>query len=473
MTNKLVVELFFNEMLTVLAAAVLIVINLLWALLSKTAFSTPAVTTLPQVTAITSNSLMIVNVSFVLAIITAGIVVMTRETVQTRYGIAELAPRLVIGWIAANFAVPICANLIRLANALSTALTGDGVTSKNSLGQMKSVTVDALNNPPSAFLAVIIGLVIAVLTAMLILTWIARLGVLVVLAGIAPIALACHATPYTDPAARLWWRALLGTLATVVLQALALHTALSIFLNPAANMTTLGIPHDPTGTFNLFLVLCLLWVVIKIPGLMRRYVTGGGGHNMAGTLVRMVLIQQLTSMLRIPARRGGGGGRATAAAGGARGGRAVGATGQLSAANTVIPYWRPRMPRPTPSASRPTPTPAGGGSGTGGGGQPSSGRPAVPAGVNPATAMPRTRPAWQSGGGARPARGQQPAPAASPRVPAGTTPATAMPRTRPAWQTPPASPQPAPPPPPQPRRQIPPGVNPGNAMPRRRPTWRR
>ncbi len=468
-----------NGAIAALAGITLAVIKALWGLLSQTAFSTPDVTTLPQVIEITGRSLTIVNVCFILAVVTAGIVVMTKETVQVRYGISELAPRLVIGFVAANFAIPICQQLVVLANALTQALTGDGVASTDSFAHLLRVITDSMNNPANDFLVVVIGLFIATLTGMLLVTWLVRLGVLVVLVGVSPVALACHATPFTDGAARLWWRSMLATLATVVLQALALQTTLKIFLDPNANVAALGIPNDPTGTFNLFIVACLLWVTIKIPGMMRRYVTrGGGGHNVAGLIVRMVLVQQLTGLLRLPFR--GRGGRAAAAAGGASGGRAVGGAtgGQSSAANTVIPYWRPRMPRPTPStrptpsASRPTPTPTGGGGssgGGGGGGQPSSGRPVVPAGVNPATAMPRTRPAWQTGGG-RPARGQQPAPAASPRVPAGTTPATAMPRTRPAWQTPPASPQPAPP---QPRRQIPPGVNPANAMPRRRPTWRR
>jgi hypothetical protein len=411
-----------------LAGAVLAVINLLWGLLSDKAFSTPDVTVLPQVTTITSTSMMIVNASFILAVLATGIIVMTRETVQNRYGIAELAPRLVIGWIAANFAMPICANLIELANAVTTALTGDSITSKDSLTQVRTVTVTALTDPASALFAVIIGLVIAVLTAMLILTWIVRLGVLVVLVGISPVALACHATPYTDGAARLWWRAMLGTLATVLLQALALHVALSIFLDPDANVAPLGIPRDSAGSLNLFLVLCVLWVVIQIPGLMSRYVTaggGGGGRNVAGLIVRMVFMQQLTSMLRLPLRHGARGANRATAAGIARGGRRGGGggltpgrlplpaprgagQGRVGVAwptgRPVWPYTRqelaagvdsytrtvPRRPDPaaTPRSTRPPiraagvqPPPA-----------PSGPRPVIPAGVNPATAMPRTRP---------------------------------------------------------------------------------
>src|SRR6266545_3508807 len=301
---------FGAQLLLWLLGLTLEAIKALWGLLANTAFSTPDVTTLPQVQAITSKSLIVVNVGFILAIITAGITVMTHETVQIRYGVGELAPRLVVGWIAANFSMPICSHLTELANALTQALTGEGVASPGAFGQLLRVVVDAMTNPASTFLSLVIGLIIAVLTGMLLVAWLVRLGVLIVLVGIAPVALACHALPYTDGAARLWWRSFLAVLGTVILQAVALHTALRIFLDPNANVPSLGLPKDPTGVLNLFIVACLLWVVVKIPGLMRRYVTRGGGqHNVAGLIVRMVLVQQLAGLLRLPFRGRGGAGR--------------------------------------------------------------------------------------------------------------------------------------------------------------------
>lgn len=95
-------------------------------------------------------------------------------------------------------------------------------------------------------------------------------GLLVVAVGIAPIALALHGTPQTEGAAKLWWRTILGTLGTVVMQAVALHTTLSIFLNPNTNLTVLGLPGDPGAVMNLLIVVCLLWGVLKIPVPMSR-----------------------------------------------------------------------------------------------------------------------------------------------------------------------------------------------------------
>jgi hypothetical protein len=419
------VAFFGGQLLLWLLGLTLEAIKALWGLLADTAFTTPDVTTLPQVQAIAGKSLIVVNVAFVLAIITAGITVMTHETVQVRYGIGELAPRLVVGWIAANFSMPLCSQLTELANALTGALTGEGVASQGAFAQLLRVTTDAMTNPTSTLLTLVIGLMIAVLTGMLLVAWLVRLGVLIVWVGIAPLALACHATPYTDGAARLWWRTGLACLGTVIVQALALHTALRIFLDPAVNIPSFGLPNDPTGTMNLFIVACLLWVTIKIPALMRRYVTrGGGGNNIAGAFVRLVLVQQLTRMLRIPLPR--------------RGGRAAaGAASGLSVANTVIPYWRPRPPRPTPALARSTRTAA----------STATTAAPTPTGSAPAPAMP----AAATTGARTPAR---------PRVPAGLTPATVMPPRRPSWQvrsrpsgtgwpTPPSAPA-----------QLPPGARP-------------
>lgn len=411
------VSWWFNDAVGWLADAILAVITFLWGLLADTAFSTPDVTSLPQVTAITGTSTVIVNVGFVLAVLTAGIVVMARDTVQIRYGVAELAPRLVIGWVGSNFAVPLCGHLIQLANAVTVALTGSGVTAKGSLARIKTVTVDALTNPPSALLAAILGVMVAVLTGMLLVTWIVRTGVLIALVGVAPLALACHATPYSEPAARLWWRALLGTLAVVVVQAFALHTTLAIFLDPDANLAPLGLPQDPTGTLNLFVVVCLLWVVVRIPALMRRYVTrSNGGHNVAGTLVRVLVVQRLTGLLRNGMSRssmGAGRHRLRGGAGGGSGmpgrrlpppqgagpgrvgiawptGRPVRPYTPEELAAGVDPYTR-LVRRPAPPPIRPA--------GPRTARRSSAPRPVLPPGVTPATAMPKTRPAHVRGTG--------------------------------------------------------------------------
>jgi hypothetical protein len=239
----------------------------------------------------------VVNTGFVIAVIAAGVLLMTRETLQVRYGIGDLGPRLVVGFVAANLAGPITRALIDAANALTTGLTGEDIAQSGAFGQLARTVSAGMGSPGGAVLVAAIGLVIAVLIGMLIVLWLVRLGVLITLAGLAPVALACHSLPFTDAAAKLWWRAMLGTLGTVVLQAFGLHAALSVFLDPNANLTDLGLPADPSGVLNLFIVACLLWAVVKIPGMMRRYITGGGRSGVGGYVLRVLVVQRLTNGL--------------------------------------------------------------------------------------------------------------------------------------------------------------------------------
>ncbi|WP_349876316.1 hypothetical protein ABIH81_19455 [Micromonospora sp. HUAS YX12] len=316
-----------GPILTWFAETVIGALNALWELLSVTAFVSPDVTELPQVTAFASTSLGIVNVCYVLAFLWTAILVMGRDTIQSQVGPGELIPRLVIGLIAANFAIPLCSTVIGLANALTAALTSQDITAPGSMQQLRATTVSALSGQTGAtavsFLLLLIGLLIAVLTGTLLVQWIIRLGVLVVAVGISPIALALHGTPQTEGAAKLWWRTILGTLGIVVIQAVALHTTLRVFLNPDSNLRVLGLPipgGEPAAIMNLLIVVCLLWGVVTIPGLMRRYITQTR-PNALGMIVRVVLVQQLTRGIS----RAFGAGRSTARAAGRVGGGVGGA----------------------------------------------------------------------------------------------------------------------------------------------------
>lgn len=468
-------------------------INTLWALLASTILTTPDVTVLPQVQAITARSVVIVDVVYVLAVIAAGIAVMARESLQARYGLGELVPRLVIGFVAANFATPIVREAITVANALTRALTGQEITANGSFTQLLHIVTGALTDDTQALLTVIIVVVIAVLVASLLILWIMRLVTLILLAGIGPLALACHGLPWTQGAAALWWRTLLACLATVTAQALALHTGLSILLDPNANLPALGLPHEPSATFNLFIVMCLLWMTVRIPGLVRRYVTGGNRQRSAlGSILRFVILQQLTRGLATRVRGLAAGARRPPAGvrgpGGPAGPRGPGGPGGRG--GPMRPTG-PRSPRPGPTApgstsqrtAVPSPQTTGttqpGGSGarwrtgTGWPAGPHTRAPrtpdATPSGTGwPDPPAPRTGGTPGSIGSPRPNANARPRPSGTPAVPgpAGARPPTPL--------VPPHGPQPgrtparatlAPT-----RAPAPPGVNPYRAPAGARPT---
>jgi hypothetical protein len=271
-------------------------LNAVWKLLAATLFHLPDVTGLTQVQALTSRSLLVVNTCYVLAIVLTGLAVMTHGTLQIRYGASELLPRLVIGLGAANFAVPVCTTITTTANALVLALTGQGIATDASLGQVLALISKELTDPVAALLVAVIGVILIVLVLMLLAGWISRFIALILLCGIAPVALACHGSPWTEGAARLWWRCMGGLVLTVILQALALNTSLAILLDPSQDLSRFGLPGgDSTGLLNLLCIVVLLWMTARIPSLVRRYLTQSGGRpNILAAMVRLVIAQQAT-----------------------------------------------------------------------------------------------------------------------------------------------------------------------------------
>ena len=57
------------------------------------------VSVLPQVQAIAGKGALVVDASFILAIIAVGVATMVGDSVELRYGIKQLIPRLVVGFV--------------------------------------------------------------------------------------------------------------------------------------------------------------------------------------------------------------------------------------------------------------------------------------------------------------------------------------------------------------------------------------
>ena len=297
---------FFDSAVSWLASFATAALQLLWNLLAATVLVSPDVTGLPQVRLISGRTLLVANTCYVLVILAAGILVMTRETVQVRYGIGELAPRLVIGLVAANLATPLCSGIDQSSQRPDRGVDRGTDRRPGAAEQLSRVVTSALNDITGVgrLLVVVIALLILALTVLLFLTFLVRIGVLVALVGIAPAALACHGLPQLDSVARFWWRSLLATLGTVTAQGFLLHAGLSVFLSPEANLPSLGLPVDPDGLVNLFIVVCLLWTTVKIPSVLARIAGGGGTRTPGAYLIRAVFMQQLARGVRLLALHG-------------------------------------------------------------------------------------------------------------------------------------------------------------------------
>jgi hypothetical protein len=221
----------------------------------------------------------VANTCFVLLIVAGGVLVMGHETVQTSYSAKEIAPRLVLAFLAANLSLFVAGQAIPLANALARALLGSGPDPDHVRTTLKTLALAPLDS--SSGLLIMLAIVLAVMALLLVAAYVIRVSLLIVLIAGAPLALACHALPKIEGLAQLWWRAFAGCLGIQVGQALVLGMAVRVFFE-ADRDRVLGLGGSG-HLVDLIVVGCLLWMLLRIPAWVSRLVFGRRGS----TLVRM------------------------------------------------------------------------------------------------------------------------------------------------------------------------------------------
>jgi len=267
-------------------------LNPLLELLSKTLLSTPTPQSLPRIGALWTTSWQLVLACYTMLVLTAGVLVMGYESVQTRHSVKEIAPRIVVGFLAAALSLWAASAAIQIANALSQAVMGEGVEATSAGHTLKNLILDSLHG---GIFIILLGVVLAGMLLVLLVTYIVRVALTIILIVGAPLALMCHALPQTEGIARWWWKAFGGCLAIQLGQSLTLITAMKVFLT-SGGFT----PFGPTrsGLVTLLVSLALLYILIKIPfwilGSMRG---GGGGRSLAASLVRGVVISKTLGLL--------------------------------------------------------------------------------------------------------------------------------------------------------------------------------
>ncbi|GLY71679.1 hypothetical protein [Amycolatopsis taiwanensis] len=275
-------------------------LNPLLDLLSKTLLTTPTPDSLPRIGELWNNSWQILLACYGLLILIAGILVMAYETVQTRHSMKEIAPRLVVGFLAGALSLWVATKAIEIANGLAQAVMGGGLDA-NSAGQtLRNLILGSLNG---GIFIIFIGIFLAGMLIVLLVTYIVRVALTVILIGGAPLALMAHALPQTEGIARWWWKAFGGCLAIQIGQSLALITAMRVFLAPGG-FTLFGPTVD--GLVNLLVALAIMYVLFKIPFWFLGSLRGGGGRSLLGSIVRGFIAYKTFGLLR---GRGDGGGR--------------------------------------------------------------------------------------------------------------------------------------------------------------------
>jgi hypothetical protein len=334
-------------------------VNPLLSLIGETALSTPQPGSIPAVAGAWTTSLAIADVLYVLLVLAGGVLVMSHETLQTSYSVKEIAPRIVCGFVFANLSMVLMTQAITLANALSAALAGHGITP----GTAAKSLVDTLANTVSSggiflVLLTIVGVVLAVILAFI---YVLRLMAIVLLAAAAPLALASYALPQLAWLARWWWRALAAALAIQVAQGLVLTAAVQVFFSPGWLAWDVASPMP-----HLLVTLCLLYIMIRIPFWISRPVLSPFGGSPVRKAARFAFTAAVLSRIS-PVLRGTAAGRPRSRAGSRR------TTGSRPRTGTG-----PR-PRTTGNGSRPPASPGP----QPGAGPPPGGNPAPPSGNTP------------------------------------------------------------------------------------------
>ena len=280
----------FDQILSWLTDRILDSLDLIFNVLTRALYVTPDVTTLPQVAALTTRSVWIVDTVFVLVFVAAGVLTMTSGASATsRYHIKDLAPRIVVGFVAAHLSMLLCGCAIGLANGLVGSLAAGQGDPEAATRAMRSHLAAAAAGQAGQLLFVVILAIIAILVAAAGFGVVVRLALLLVLTAIAPLALACHALPATDGLARSWWRAYTGTLVVPVLQAFTLQAGMWMLTDPTHMLPEIPIAGGAGVVLNLFIVMVLLWTTVKIPGLVRKHVLNSGARNttVVGGMIRI------------------------------------------------------------------------------------------------------------------------------------------------------------------------------------------
>jgi hypothetical protein len=236
-------------------------LNPMLELIGKTVLATPQVAGQDRVGDLWLISLGIADGLLILFVLAGAALVMTHETLHTRYALKEMLPRIALAAILANASLSLSGQMIRAANALSGGFLAGGVDPGEASLQLKHFILAAIAG--SGIFVILLGLVAACLCVFLFILYVVRAALILILVAGAPLMLLMHALPQTEGLARLWWRGMTAALGVQVAQALVLATAVRVFFT-SGGREALGL--SVTGNLvDLLVCLCLFWILIKIP----------------------------------------------------------------------------------------------------------------------------------------------------------------------------------------------------------------
>lgn len=259
-------------------------------LLGRTVLSTPTIDSLPGIGELWNNSFELVVAAYGLFVLIGGILVMGHESIQTRYSIKEIGPRIPAAFLASALSLFFADKLIQLANALTQGVLGDGVKPP-SLGDTFSEAIAALES--GGLFIILTGLVLVIVGIGLLIVYVIRVVVTLILIASGPLFLLCHALPHTDPLARWWWKAITAVLAIQIAQALVLITAVRTFLTGGVQLF-----GSVLSAFGMMIAaIALFYILFKIPFWLLSAVKVSSGRSLLGGLARAYVAAKTFGMV--------------------------------------------------------------------------------------------------------------------------------------------------------------------------------
>lgn len=218
--------------------------------LAEKAFRTPVPTA--GMEALHGGILATSNVLYVLFIVAGGLMAMCYQTVQTRYSVADILPRLVFGFIASNLSFLVAQELVQVSNQLAVAISAEGINAREAAENLRDQT-DVLLEESLVFILLLL-VVVVVLLVVWILTEAVRICMVIVLTVAAPMLLMFHALPQTNRLAELWWRSMAALCAIPVAQSLVFIAMVRLIFE--GQMTIFGSLNErPQESDGLAMVL--------------------------------------------------------------------------------------------------------------------------------------------------------------------------------------------------------------------------
>lgn len=239
----------------------------------------------------------LVNVGVVLFIIFIALATILHWNIDT-YGFKKALPGLVIGVILANFSLTISRGLVDVATVLTSTLAGQpqelatgliralGLAGVTGITGLAAGIVLVIVGGPFGLLTLLAGIILIFLPALLVaVMWflfIIRIGVVLVLAAISPLAFASLGFPGTQGWFKRWWSMYLNWvfMAPVVFLLFRIASEVGRIRPDVPAQESLG-----SVVISLVISMGLLWMAIQVPFKMGGAIMaawGGLGKAAAG-----------------------------------------------------------------------------------------------------------------------------------------------------------------------------------------------